>query len=62
LLTTSTEEDRITLYNNGKGYKMGRRLSASSEGAETSGKENGGVTGFIEAKVNDVIRIQGSAP
>lgn len=62
LLTTSTAEDRITPYNNGKGYKMGRRLSASNKGAETSGQENSGVTGFIEAKVNDVIRIQGSAP
>lgn len=58
----SYEADRTTPYNNGKGYKMSRRLSASSNGAETSAQENSGVTGFIEAKVNDVIRIQGTSP
>lgn len=56
LLFESTETDRVTIFNGGNGYKTGVRLSGSS-GAESS-KEGYGVSGFIAAKVGQVLRIK----
>lgn len=52
----STEIDGTTIFNSGKGYREGYRLSTS--GAEKS-QTDSVVTGFIPAKRGDVIRMKG---
>lgn len=52
----STEDDGVTIYNGGLGYKNGYRLSSS--GSESSSGVST-VTGFIPAKAGDIIRIKG---
>lgn len=54
LLKYATDADRTTIYN-GKGYKTGTRLSSSgSEGSY----DNACASGYIPAKVGDVLRIK----
>ena len=56
LVPLSTEIDGKTIFNSGKGYRDGYRLSSS--GAEKT-QSNTVVTGFIPAKRGDVIRMKG---
>ena len=52
----STTEDGVTIYNEGKGYKEGWRVS--STGPEKV--HDGGVcTGYIPVKAGDIIRLSG---
>ena len=57
LVPTSTEIDGSTIFNSGKGYREGVRLSSS--GAEKS-QSGSVVTGFIKAKRGDLIRMKGA--
>lgn len=51
----STEEDGVTIYNGGKGYKDGYRVrSGGAEGATSVGV----CVGFIPAKAGDVVRVK----
>ena len=53
----STEEDGVSIYNGGLGYKEGYRLSSS--GAEKT-QTGSTATGFIPAKPGDVVRMAGA--
>jgi hypothetical protein len=52
----STESGGTTIYNSGKGYKVGYRVR--SGGAETT-TPHGAITGFISVKGGDVVRLSG---
>lgn len=54
-ITISTDESG-NLFNDGKGYKSGYRLSLSS--GNESAEADYEVTGFIPVKYNDIIRIK----
>ena len=56
LLPLATDTDRTTIYN-GKGYKELTRLSSSGSTSATTKEFY--ATGFIPAKVGDVVRITG---
>ena len=56
-LLTSTDKDRTTIFN-GVGYKTGVRLSGSSGSESSSTVSTYGVSGFISAKVGDVLKVQ----
>lgn len=50
----STDTDRTTIYN-GKGYQLGLRINSSGVITSDKAPAEMGVTGFIPAKVDDVI-------
>ena len=50
----STEDDDITIYNNGLGYKDGWRVRSGGGEIED---EYGSITGYIPLKVGDTLRI-----
>lgn len=50
----STEDDDITIYNNGLGYKDGYRVRSGGGEIED---EYGSITGYIPLKVGDTLRI-----
>ena len=54
----ATDTDRKTIYN-GKGYQLGKRINSSGNVVDYSGDTLMGVTGFIPAKVGDVIDVTG---
>jgi hypothetical protein len=51
----SVDRDRITLYNNGLGYKTGLRLNSNNNEIEVDGLC---LTGFIPCKEGDIVRIK----
>lgn len=51
----ATENDGITIYNNGKGYKENYRINSS--GTETAAA-NWTITGFIPVKKGDIVRFK----
>lgn len=51
----STDTDRKTIYN-GKGYALGTRINSSGAITTSGAPAEMGVTGFIPAKVGDVIK------
>ena len=52
----STEEDGVTIYNGGQGYKDGYRVrSGGAEGTHSAAS----VTGFIPVKGGDIVRMSG---
>lgn len=53
----STESDGTTIYNNGKGYKVGYRVR--SGGAEIESARST-ITGYIKVTGGDVIRVSGA--
>lgn len=57
MLDTATETDGVTVYNNGNGYKNDVRYSTTSS-AETAAT-GWDLTGYIPAKVGDVLRFHG---
>ena len=61
LITVSTDEDRITVFNKDEtaGYKTGVRLSGSTGGEDNCSVSTYGITGFIPAKDGDTLCIEG---
>lgn len=55
MIRLSTEVDGVTIYNNGKGYKAGFRLSTSDGGDRT--KDGMYVSGYIPITKTDTLRL-----
>jgi hypothetical protein len=55
MIRLSTEVDGVTIYNNGKGYKAGIRLSTSDGGDRT--KDGMYVSGYIPITKTDTLRL-----
>lgn len=53
----STEDDDITIYNNGLGYKDGYRVRSGGGEAENNYAT---ATGYIPVKAGDVVRVKGA--
>jgi hypothetical protein len=56
MIRLSTEGDGVTIYNNGKGYKAGIRLSTTDGGDRT--KEGMYVSGYINIEGVNAIRLE----